>query len=277
MGETMSSTNSNVSLTDEPAAPSRWSRLASMGLLMEAAAPILMLVAALVWGLDVGDDLPFFVLPIVAGLGGAWLVRRPKTLWKVLGIVLGLLIAMMLFWTAFGLVEPTSFFDFVPGLLIVPGALITLVAGIASIRSRKRGGTTAGAPEGGEARAMRGALAALGVLAALSAVLTVSAKESVSDADAAGADVVVDLKDFEFEKDSYEAPAGSTILVKNSDPFLHTFTIDALGIDEEITPGSEKLITVPAETGTYIVYCEPHTGEPEDPSKDDMAAKLTVG
>lgn len=277
MGETMSSTNTTVSLTGEPPALSRWSRLASTGLLMEAASPALMLGAAVVWGLDVGEVAMFFAMPIAAGLGGAWLVRRPKTLWKVLGIVLGVLIAMMLFWTAFGLAEPSSFFDFVPGLLIVSGVLITLVAGIASIVSKNRGGTSAGAAEGGEARALRGALAALGVLAALSAVLSVSAKDSVSDADAAGADVVVDMKDFEFDENSYDATAGATILVKNSDPFLHTFTIEALDIDVEVTSGSEKLITLPEEAGTYVLYCRPHTSDSDDPSKDDMAAKLTIG
>ena len=271
-------TTDHISIDDDdPRGPSRWSRLAATGLLMEGGASALMLAAALLWGLDVGEDAVFFALPIAAGLGGAWLVKRPKTLWKVLGIVLGVLIALMLFWTAFGLSEPASFFDFIPGVLVVPGVLITLVAGIASIRSRKRGRIDSGAAEAGEARAIFGVLTALGVLAVISAVLTVSGKESVSDTDAATADVVIDLKDFEFDEASYDAAPGSTILVKNSDPFLHTFTIDALDIDVEITTGSEKLITVPSEAGTYILYCRPHTGDPDDPSKDDMATELTIG
>jgi plastocyanin len=277
MGDTMTTTDHHSASADGPAGPSRWARLASLGLLMEASASALMLAAGLIWGLDIGDDAVFFALPIAAGLGGAWLVRRPRTIWKVVGIVLGVLIALMLFWTAFGLAEPTSFFDFVPGLLIVPGVLITLVAGIASIRSPKRGGASVRAAEGGERKAMTVVLAGVAVLAAVSAVLSVTGRESVSEADAANADVVVDLKDFEFDQDSYDLAGGGTILVKNSDPFLHTFTIEALDVDVEITPGSEKLITVPSEPGTYILYCRPHTGDPDDPSKDDMAAELTIG
>ena len=277
MGETMASTNLTPVSVDHPPGPSRWSRLASMGLLMEAAASALMLAAALLWGLDISDDAGFFALPIVAGLGGAWLIRRPRTLWKVVGVVLGVLIALMLFWTAFGLAEPASFFDFVPGLLIVPGVLITLIAGIGAIRSPKRGGASLTAAEGGERTAITVVLAGVGVLAAVSAVLSVTGQESVSDADAAEADVVVDLKDFEFDEASYDAAGGGTILVKNSDPFLHTFTIEALEIDVELTPGSEKLITVPSTAGTYVVYCRPHTGDPDDPSADDMAAELTIG
>lgn len=277
MGDTMATTNHIVPLTGDPDGPSRWSRLAALGLVMEGGAAALMLGAGLLWGLDVGEDAVFFALPIVAGLGGAWLVKRSKTLWKVLGILLGVLIALMLFWTAFGLGEPASFFDFIPGVLVVPGVLITLVAGIASIRSRRRGRIDSGGAEAGEARAIFGVLTALGVLVVISAVLTVAGKESVSDVEAASADVVVDLSDFEFDEDSYDAAPGSTILVKNSDPFLHTFTIEALDIDIEMTPGSEKLITVPEEPGTYVVYCKPHTSDPDDPAKDDMAAELTVG
>lgn len=277
MGETLASTDHTTTWADDLGGPSRWSRLASLGLVMEAAAAALMLAAGIAWGLDIGDDAGFFALPIVAGLGGAWLVRRSRTLWKVLGIVLGLLIALMLFWTAFGLAEPASFFDFVPGLLVVPGMLIALIAGVASIRSRTRGGASVASAEGGERTAATVVLAGVGVLAAVSAVLTISGRETVSDADAASADVVVDLKDFEFDQASYDAAGGATILVRNSDPFLHTFTIEALDIDVEITPGSEKLITVPSTAGTYVLYCRPHTGHPDDPSADDMAAELTIG
>jgi plastocyanin len=277
MGDTMTTTDPHPSSADHPAGPSRWARLASLGLLMEASASALMLAAGVLWGLDIGDEVGFFVVTIAAGIVGAWLVRRPKTLWKVLGIVLGLLIALMLFWTAFGLSQPDSFFDFVPGVLVVPGTLVTLVAGIASVRSPKRGGASVATAEGGERKAMAVVLAGVGLLAAVSAVLTVSAKDSVSDADAAKADVVVDLKDFEYDQDSYDALGGGTVLVKNSDPFLHTFTIDALGVDVEMSPGSERLITIPAKPGTYVVYCRPHTEDSKKPGKDDMAAEITGG
>jgi plastocyanin len=64
--------------------------------------------------------------------------------------------------------------------------------------------------------------------------------------------------------------------VRNDDPFLHTFTVDDLDIDEAMSPGSEELIEIPSEPGTYVVYCRPHTSDPDDPSSDDMTATLTI-
>ena len=88
---------------------------------------------------------------------------------------------------------------------------------------------------------------------------------------------MVDLEDFEFDEDAYDVPAGGTVLVKNSDPFVHTFTVDELDIDVELGPGSEELVTMPEDTGTYVLVCEPHTSDPDDPSEDDMASEITIG
>jgi len=242
---------------------------------MEGSASIVMLAAGAIWGLDIGDSLGFFLLPAIAGIGGSLLVRRGRTVWKVVAIVLGAFAAVMLFWTAFGLAEPGSFFDFVPGLLLVGGLLIAVIAGVGSIRSRKRGAVDHA--EGGERQAIRTVLVGLGTLTLLSAILSITGRETVSTAAARDADIVIDLKDFEFDQDSYATEGGSTILVRNSDPFLHTFTIDALDIDVKLTVGSEKLITIPDETGTFVLYCQPHTSDSEDPGDHDMAATFKIG
>lgn len=241
---------------------------------MEGSASIVMLAAGAIWGLNIGDSLGFFLLPAIAGIGGSLLVRRRRTVWKVVAIVLGAFAAMMLFWTAFGLAEPGSVFDFVPGLLLVGGLLIAVIAGVGSIRSRKRGALDHA--EGGERQAIHTVLVCLGTLTLLSAILSITGRETVSTAAARDADIVVDLKDFEFDKASYATEDGSTILVRNSDPFLHTFTIDALDIDVKLTVGSEKLVTIPDEAGTFVLYCQPHTSDPEDPGDHDMAATLEV-
>lgn len=262
---------------DEEAAdgPGRWSGLASLGLVMAAAGPLLIIAAALAWGLDDTGDLSFFAVTGVAALAGAALMRQRRTWMKVIAVVLAVLVGMALFWTAFGISSPASFFDFVPAVLVLPGALIGFVAGIAAVRSgRRRPGDVAAQ---GERRAMQGVLAAVGALVVVSAILSIAGRETVSDADAASADLVVDLKDFEFDAEGYDVQGGATVLVKNSDPFLHTFTIDELGIDVSLNGGSEKLVTIPDLPGTYVLYCEPHTSDTEDPSEDDMAAEITVG
>jgi len=66
------------------------------------------------------------------------------------------------------------------------------------------------------------------------------------------------------------------VLVRNDDPFLHTFTVEELDIDEAITPGSEVLVEIPDESGSYVVFCRPHS-DPEEPDPaEDMAANLTI-
>ncbi len=250
----------------------RWARLASVALVMVATGPLLMLAAGLLWGLDVSDEVGFFLATAVGAALAAFLIRRARLAARIVALVLGLAAGVMLFWTAFGLAQPKSFFDFVPGLLVLPGALLALVAGIGAIRAQRRGDLTT-AIQHGERRGIAIVLGLVGVLAVASAIGTVAGRTTVDDS---RADAVVDMKDFKFTHDGYEIAGGSTVLVKNKDPFVHTFTIDALDIDVTVGPGSEKLIEIPDEPGSFIVYCTLHTESSDDPGPDDMAADLTV-
>jgi plastocyanin len=251
----------------------RWTRLAVLGFGMVSLAPLLMLLAGLIWGLDLGEAigflLPVLVLPAIA----AFLVLRFGNWAKIVGIVIALAAIALMFWTAFGLAEPASFFDFVPGLLIVPGAIIAIVGCVAAIVAGRRGHRSPRA-EGGERRTIRATAAIVGVLAAVSAVLTVTTRTTVGSGEG---DATVALKDISFDAGSYDLAGGSSVVVRNEDPFLHTFTIDDLGIDVEVGPNSSKLVQIPSEAGTFVLYCRPHTSNPEAPSSDDMAASLTVG
>jgi plastocyanin len=261
-----------VSQSDTSAHPASGSALATLGLLMAAAGPLLFLLATLVFGLS-ADDVGFFVVVAVLALVGAFLIRQRHTAAKVVACVLALLAGGALFWTAFGLAAPASFFDFVPGLLVLPGALLGLVSGITSIVRTRRGREVGG----GERRAVGAIVAVVALLAVVSAVLTVTGRDTVPDALADEADLTVHLEDFEFDEASYSLEGGATVLVKNDDPFIHTFTVDELDIDVDLGPSSEKLIEIPEESGTFVLYCEPHTSDKDDPAEDDMVAELTVG
>ncbi len=177
-----------------------------------------------------------------------------------------------MFWTAFGLASPASFFDFVPGLLVIPGVIITLVASVAGLVAGRRGHTVSGR-EGGERRAITIVVAVVGVLALISAVLTLTTR---STTDTTAASSQVEMKDFAYDQAGYQATGGSQIAVKNDDPFRHTFTIDQLGIDVHLGPGSSALVDLPAEAGTYLVYCTYHTSDPKNPTEDDMTSVLTI-
>jgi plastocyanin len=257
----------------EGALHARWTQLAALGLAMIGLGPFLMLAAGLLWGLDVSGDIGFFVPLIVVPWVSAFLVWRFGTWAKIVAIVVALAGLAMLFWTAFSIANLASFFDFVPALLVVPGAIIAIVASIAGMVANRRGHVVAGR-EGGERRAIGVVLAVLGVLAVVSAVLTISSRSNVGATDAAAQ---VDLKSFEFDQASYSVPGGASVAVRNEDPFTHTFTIDALGIDVELGPGDAVVVNIPAQAGTYVVYCKLHTADPQNPTSDDMASSITVG
>jgi plastocyanin len=251
----------------------RWTQLAALGLVMIGLAPFLMLAGGLLWGLDVGDVIAFFLPFIIVPWVAAFLVWRFGTWAKVVAIVVALAGLAALFWTAFGLAHPSSFFDFVPGLLVVPGAIIAIVGSIAGIVASRRGHVVAGR-EGGERRAIGIAVAVVGVLAVVSAVLSVSSRSNVTTTDAAAQ---VEMKNFKFDQASYSAPGGASVGVRNEDPYIHTFTIDELSIDVDLGPGDAAVVDLPAQAGTYVLYCTLHTSDPQNPTSGDMAATFTVG
>ena len=148
-------------------------------------------------------------------------------------------------------------------------ALVGCIAGIVAARR----GRAAETPADGERKTVRTVMAVVGVLAIVSAVLTFVGGSNVDEADA---DETVTLTDFEFDAESYSFAGGTTVLVRNDDPFTHTFTVEDLDIDETLSPGKEILVEIPEETGDFILFCRPHTFEPEDPEEDDMWADLTV-
>ncbi len=250
----------------------RWTQLTAVGLVMIGLAPLLMLGAALIWGLDVGGEAGFFAVTVVVPWLAAFLVWRFGTWAKIVAIVVALASAAVLFWTAFGLASPASFFDFVPGLLVIPGVIITIVASVAALVAGRRGHTVTGR-EGGERRAITIVVAVVGGLALISAVLTVATR-STTDTSAAASQV--EMKDFSYDQAAYQAAGGSQLAVRNDDPFRHTFTIDELGIDVQVGPGSSALVDIPGEAGTYVVYCTYHTSDPKNPTADDMASVLTI-
>lgn len=253
-------------------ARARWSRLAALGLFLAALGPLLMFAAGLLWGLDISDEAGFFLITGGAALVGSFLVWRYGFWAKVVGILVALAVAVMLFWTAFGLFTPMSVFDFMPGVLVIPGALLAVVSCIAAMVAGRRGHMTPVA-DGGERTGIRVAVGIVVLLAVLSTGLTFASRSSAEGASGA---TTVTAFNFEFDQDEYTVEGGSEILVVNEDPFLHTFTVEDLDIDVSLSPGSEETVVIPSEPGRYVAYCRPHTFDPKNPSDDDMATTLVV-
>jgi hypothetical protein len=103
-------------------------------------------------------------------------------LWaKIVAIIVSLLVAVAFFWTPFGLMSPTSFFDFMSGVLIIPGALLTIVGSVAAMVARRHGNLTE-IPRAGEARGIRVVVGVVALLAVVSGVLTLVSRSTVEAA-----------------------------------------------------------------------------------------------
>jgi hypothetical protein len=248
---------------------SRWTRLASLSLLLSSAGALTLVVAILGFGVKTEGEQWFVLIFTMVPLIGAVLVNGREWWWKIAGIVTGLFTAMGLIWTAFGLTRPASFFDFVPATLVVPGALIGLGASVAAIVRRNR---LTASDEKPERTWIRGMLVAVAVLVGASSLFTVAAKRTVDSSEASAG---VRLRDFEFDRPAYDLLGASTVYVRNDDPFFHTFTVDELGIDVGLNPGSQALIRIPARPGNYLLYCRPHANK-DDPVDKGMSARLRV-
>lgn len=76
--------------------------------------------------------------------------------------------------------------------------------------------------------------------------------------------IEVELNDDYFNPKVITIPNETTtmLILKNKGKKEHTFTVEKLGIDAEIQPGTEKRITVkPKQPGTYELICRYHIQE----------------
>jgi plastocyanin len=245
---------------------------ASFGWLLVAVGPLLLIIGVLASGGSF-DDLPFLAGVAAVALIAAGVARRFGLGGTIGGLVLGVLASGAVFWLAFGLAAPASVLDFVPGVTLVLGVLLGVGGSIAAIVGRRRSAEDA-PPQ--ERRLVTGATALVALAAVVSGGLWLASREQVEASAAEGA-VLVSMSDFTFGAETIEIAAGERFLVRNDDPFFHTFTVPELGIDEKVLPGSEVLIEVEGTTGEYLLYCIPHSqGEDSDPAGDDMAATIVV-
>ena len=249
----------------------RWTRVGVLGLLFCASGAAMLVIAISTFGLN-PEDRSFLIVVGTIALIGAAVDWRFGWAGKVIGIVAAVAMVPTLFWTAFGVQSFPSFFDFMPAVLVVPGAILALVGSISALVAGRRGHRAARAT-GGERTTIIAALAVVGVLAVVSGLLTLVGRTTVG---ATNTETVVDMKSFKFTRKTYTVRGGSKVLVRNDDPFVHTFTVDALRIDKRTNPGDRVLVAIPDRPGTYVLYCVLHVADRERPKRQDMAARLVV-
>lgn len=233
------------------------SKATILGLVLYGVAMVLAVVATVLSG-EIGFMTVFFAisLALTAVLVGL--------IWRFGAWALALTAALMLLNLAMSgqyMVEafrfPGSFFDFAVALFSVSGSLLALGGAIVALVARRRHAMRS-APTRTERVAAGGLVAALVVLAVLSVVLTLASRNSVSAEAKAGA-LPVRMKATTFEPERLEARTGQSLrlLVRNSDPGTHSFTVETLDMDVTISPGSERLVELAdLPPGEYVYVCK---------------------
>jgi plastocyanin len=264
-----------TSLPDDPGrTKAGWARLAALGLLMSASGALLLLVALVTFDLN-PEKRPLLLIVGLVVAAAALVVRRFGSWGKLVGLAAAVAMVVTLHWTWSGVRSFPSFFDFMPGVLVVPGAIVAFfgcITGLLAVRRGRRGRRLSSAT-GAARSATRVIVAAVALTTVVSGVLTVTSRSTVGATPTAAS---VDMKSFHFTHKIYRLRAGSVVLVRNDDPFVHSFTVDALDVDKRTNPGDRVLVHIPSQTGTFILYCKLHTFDPEHPRPDDMAAQIVV-
>ena len=189
---------------------------------------------------DIYYALIFGLPALIAGLV-IWKFRRWGLLFGIVAGIVGLLAVSE--GADIYLTTPSSFFDFGVTLFALAGVAIVLLASlIGSIQYFRK---QVGDAPGRVPAVVKGVGGVLAVLALVSIVLTVLQIDDVPASEAQGATVITAEK-AKWDINRIDAPAGQPvrILVKNTDPIMHTFTIDDLDMDIRIGPWTEKLIVI---------------------------------
>ena len=193
---------------------------------------------------------PTVVIALLALRIGGWALTL-AAIWALLIFLPGLL------FEGPRLYQINSFWDFAPAVATTVPRFAASVGGVVSLFQRRRG-TVRQTATIAERRSLVGATAIVVVLVLLSGVLHVTSIETVSVDAKAGA-IAVGMKDTQFVPTQLTVQAGQpvTLVVKNDDLGVHTFTVRELGINEVVIGGSEKLIAIAtSDPGNYEFVCE---------------------
>ena len=242
----MSETGATIS---EPTGRPFYSRLAIGGLITI----VVMMVVLGIVQLASSDtsNLTFLIINIaIAGLLGTGLAYGPYLILSTGSI--------------------NSVFDFGVVVVTTVASIMALVGSIVAFVQLRRA-TARVEATAVEHNALRGVAVVVAILVVVSAVVTLAARDTVEAADRVGA-IEVLMKTTEFRTAQLDAKAGETLrlVLKNDDLYIHTFTIDELGIDVPIGPRGERALSLsPRNTGTFEYKCT-------IPGHESMTGTLTV-
>jgi hypothetical protein len=247
----------------------RYAGIGLLGLLLLTVTMLIFLGLVLT---TVPDEAGFIVPPTVVIVVVTVLAWRFDATWvRVLGAVAPVAFGLMMFWVAFGLAHPGSFFDFVPAVTFLLGTLLALGGNIAAIVRRR----DLSARSTIERRIQGLTVAFVAAAVVVSGTLAIMGRETVDPALASGA-TPVDMYNFEFVPTIIEVRADAQLVVHNSDAFVHDFTVPDLELAVTVNPGNDALLDVRAAPGSYVVYCTLHSDTGDTDPEEGMVARLVV-
>jgi plastocyanin len=203
---------------------------------------------------------PALAVDLVLMLVGLSLINRDRRS----GVIV-LLIATIIFLVFGGffavqvLPVPRSTTYFLLNVVYIVVGLATLIASIALMRSGRSPNATARRVAIGMAVVIGGMVLVAGAL-----------RLTYDEPSLASGEIGLRAEDNEFEPTRLAGSGETvTIVIDNRDQALHTFSIDNLGVDEDLPGGLRSQVTFKAEPGTYVYYCQIF-------GHDDMKGKLIV-
>jgi plastocyanin len=204
------------------------------------------------------EVIPPLIIGIVLLAGGLWWLRRPGRRSVIfLAVVTTLLLLMNLPFALPAMAHPDSGLEFaVTGATLV-ALVISIVAAVAELRSRR-------APGGTPRRIAMAGTAVVVVLAVIGAVAAVSREN-----DTAGAgDLALAAKSFEWTAETLTAKPGQIgVFIENKDATRHDFKIKNV-VSADLPASKKTRVTFEAPAGSYEFICSLHP---------EMKGTLTVG
>ncbi|HEX2192708.1 MAG TPA: cupredoxin domain-containing protein [Acidimicrobiales bacterium] len=232
---------------------------------------ILLIAVGVLVHLFVQVPIPPIIVLVVLFVVALFLLGRQGRA-RTVGVVLGGISALLftlgnLPFLVEDLAHPDSVLAFVASGAGVVGTVIGFVAMLGALLRLK----------GGAVKPLLG----LGVLAVLIVMAVGLASRLGVDSDEAEAgDVTLVAEDADYfpegadpERDEdvqISVDRGGALFVDNKDLYRHTFTVEALGLDEEVPAGVDKRIVIDAAPGQYEFICDVEGHE------EDMRGTLTV-
>lgn len=228
-----------------------------------------------------------FALGLVAAIVLAF--YAPAWMYLVAGVLVAAfpLVVLFVFGAYNGIIHPGTGAEGLGLLLMLLGALVGLVGGVAGFAQARKGNA---APVGAFARAPHGilVLVLVGIFAGLgiSGAWATADFRSIAEAPASlvespDATVTLLAQDIQFEPRALSMAVGelTTLVIENRDDVVHTFSYVLDGVERNavLPAGSEVMLHFKVDGAREIhFFCAPHSGGATDTDENSMWGTLTV-